>query len=108
MSHSHNEDTGTAKITTKGYITGFILALVLTLASFGLTMSDTISHKTAIGGIIIAAFIQMIVHLRYFLHLDGSSAQRWNLLALMFTALLLFIFIGGTLWVMYALNSRMM
>ena len=108
MSQSHNEEMVAAKTTMKGYITGFILALVLTIVSFGMVMSHAFSRTTAMVGLFVAAFAQMVVHLHYFLHLDKSSAQRWNVISLLFTALLLFIFVGGTLWVMYTLNSRMM
>lgn len=108
MSQSHSEEMGASKITTKAYVTGFILALLLTIVSFGMVMSHAFSRTTAMAGLFVAAFAQMVVHLHYFLHLDKSSAQRWNVIALLFTALLLFIFVGGTLWVMYSLNSRMM
>lgn len=107
MSQVHNEEMG-ARITTKAYVVGFVLALLLTIVSFGMAMSGAFSRTATIVGLFIAAFAQMVVHLHYFLHLDRSSAQRWNVIALLFTAMLLFIFVGGTLWVMYTLNSRMM
>ncbi len=105
---NHHENMGAAKVTTRTYITGLILAVVLTVISFGLVMSDAVDRTTAIVGLFIAGLLQMFVHLYYFLHLNRSSEQRWNVVALAFTALLLFIFIGGTLWVMYTLNMRMM
>jgi cytochrome o ubiquinol oxidase operon protein cyoD len=46
--------------------------------------------------------------LHYFLHLDTSSAARWNVLALIFTFLIMILFVGGTLWIMSNLNYRMM
>ena len=52
--------------------------------------------------------MQILVHLHYFLHLDVSSEKRWNVLALLFTFSIMTIFVGGTLWVMYTLNYRMM
>jgi cytochrome o ubiquinol oxidase subunit IV len=55
-----------------------------------------------------AGIVQILVHLHYFLHLDTSSAARWNLLAMMFTLLILALFVGGTLWIMFNLNYRMM
>ncbi|MEJ2726659.1 MAG: cytochrome C oxidase subunit IV family protein, partial [Deltaproteobacteria bacterium] len=58
--------------------------------------------------VIAAAVVQMLVHLHYFLHLNRSSAQRWNVLALLFTVLILCLFVGGSLWIMYNLNYRMM
>ena len=99
---------GAEKISNKGYIIGFVLAIVLTIISFSLVMLKGMNRRTIMAGIFIAAILQMLVHLHYFLHLDKSSSSRWNVITLVFTAILLFIFIGGTLWVMYTLNSRMM
>jgi cytochrome o ubiquinol oxidase operon protein cyoD len=48
------------------------------------------------------------VHLHYFLHLDTSSTARWNVLAIIFTLIIMVLFVGGTLWIMYNLNYRMM
>ena len=108
MSQAHNENMGAGHITSKNYIIGFILAVLLTIVSFGLVMTDAVSKQFAVIGLFVAAVLQMLVHLHYFLHLDRSSSQRWNVIALAFTALLLFIFVAGTIWVLYTLNSRMM
>jgi cytochrome o ubiquinol oxidase subunit IV len=54
------------------------------------------------------AIIQILVHLHYFLHLDTSSAARWNILVLLFTLLIMILFVGGTIWIMHNLNYRMM
>lgn len=108
MNDTQNQNMGAGHITTKGYITGFVLALLLTAISFSLVLTHIVTRQVAVIGLFVAAVAQMLVHLHYFLHLDRSSAQRWNVLALAFTALLLFIFVGGTIWVMYTLNARMM
>jgi len=92
----------------KSYGTGFLISIVLTVIPFALVMSGTVSRGVAISGICGAGIVQILVHLHYFLHLDGSSEERWNLLALLFTTLILAIFVVGTLWVMATLNSRMM
>lgn len=105
---TYNENMGAGHISTKHYIIGFVLAILLTGASFAFAMIHFTSLTWPIIGLSVAAILQMLVHLHYFLHLDKSSEQRWNVLALAFTALLLFIFVAGTMWVMYTLNSRMM
>jgi cytochrome o ubiquinol oxidase subunit IV len=58
--------------------------------------------------IIVAAIAQILVHLHYFLHLRKSSDARWNIMALIFTVLIIALFIGGSLWIMYNMNYRMM
>jgi cytochrome o ubiquinol oxidase subunit IV len=59
-------------------------------------------------GIFAAAAVQIVVHLHYFLHLDTSSTMRWNVLALVFALLIMILFVGGTIWIMYHLKYRMM
>lgn len=108
MSNSYNEVAEASHSSSKSYITGFILAVLFTLISFAFVLMDQVPKKVAFAGLSIAALMQMLVHLRYFLHIDSSREQRWNLVFLAFTAVLVFIFIGGTIWVMFTLNSRMM
>ncbi len=54
------------------------------------------------------AVVQIVVHMIYFLHLDAKSEGGWNMLALIFTVILVFITLTGSLWVMYHLNVNMM
>ena len=65
-------------------------------------------RSAVVAGLFSAGVAQMAVPLRYFLHLDRSSAMRWNVLVLAFTALIMGLFVGGTLWIMYSLHGRMM
>jgi len=55
-----------------------------------------------------SAIIQIVVHLVFFLHMNTSSEERWNLVALLFTAVIIFIVVVGSLWIMYNLNLNMM
>ena len=57
--------------------------------------------------IAVAAVLQVLVHLRFFLHLNFTSTPRENLLAIVFTAVLLFIMVGGSFWIMFDLHIRM-
>lgn len=107
MKRAHVENAATGHVSYKNYITGFVLAVVLTVLSFGLVLTDVVPERTATAGLFVAAAAQIAVHLRNFLHLDSSASQRWNVIAIAFTALLLFVFIAGTVWVMSTLNARM-
>jgi cytochrome o ubiquinol oxidase subunit IV len=49
-----------------------------------------------------------VVHMIYFLHMNFRSQGGWNMLALIFTAVIVFITLAGSLWVMYHLNVNMM
>jgi len=44
----------------------------------------------------------------FFLHLDAKSQGGWNMLALIFTLVLVVIMLAGSLWVMHHLNTNMM
>ncbi|MGD9503455.1 MAG: cytochrome o ubiquinol oxidase subunit IV [Syntrophobacteraceae bacterium] len=92
----------------KTYATGFILSVVLTAAAFAVAAYEALPRPVALSGLFGAAVLQILVHLRCFLHLNGSSASRWNVLALLFTVLILILFVGGTIWIMNSLNARMM
>ena len=108
MSQAPIDSTGMSRGTLSSYLTGFILALILTAMPFALVMSGVLSSQATIAAILVAGIVQILVHLHYFLHLDTTSAARWNVAALMFTILILTLFVGGTLWIMWTLNYRMM
>ena len=113
------------------YLTGFVLALLLTLLAFGLVIvgrgcslgpidkvlgifpyGEVITGKMPrhliIVGVIVLAILQISVHLRYFLHLSFGSPQNWNLQAILFALFIIIIMVGGTLWIMNDLNGHMM
>ena len=108
MSHAPVDATGISRGSLRSYLTGFILSLILTAIPFSLVMSGAWPPQAALAGIFIAGVLQILVHLHYFLHLNSSSAARWNVAALVFTILIMILFVGGTLWIMYTLNYRMM
>lgn len=89
-------------------MTGFVLAIVLTVIPFWLVVSGgDLPRSFIVSGIFLAAIVQVLVHLYYFLHLDASAGERWNLLVILFTALILVILAGGTLWIMINLHRHM-
>ena len=108
MSQASIDSTGASRGSLKSYLTGFVLSLILTAIPFALVMSGTWSSSAILAGIFSAGIVQILVHLYYFLHLDTSSAARWNMLAMIFTLLIMVLFVGGTIWIMYDLNYRMM
>lgn len=91
----------------RSYLIGFALALVLTAIPFALVAAGTLPRSASMIVIAVAAVIQILVHLRYFLHLDLTSTPRENLLAIAFAGILVFIMIGGSLWFMFGLQQRM-
>lgn len=110
MSHSSHETShgGASHGSVKSYLIGFILSIILTVIPFAMVMNGTASHSTILAVVVGMAVIQVIVHLIYFLHMNTSSEERWNLVALLFTAMIIGIVVVGSLWIMYNLNINMM
>jgi len=109
QSTSHYGDAGHPEGTLRGYVTGFVLAAILTAIPFWLVMSDVFDNKTVTALAIMAfAAVQIVVHMIFFLHMNPRSEGGWTLMALGFTVIIVFITLSGSLWVMYHLNTNMM
>ncbi len=107
--HGHGHDSGMPHSTFKGYMTGFVLSVILTAIPFWLVMGKVFTdHRTTIVIVLAFALVQILVHMVYFLHLNTSSEGGWNMLALIFTMVLVVITLSGSLWVMYHMNVNMM
>ncbi|MDB5971716.1 MAG: cyoD [Hydrocarboniphaga sp.] len=109
--HGHDRGHGEAEAhgSFKAYMTGFVLSVVLTAIPFWLVMGGVIADKQVTTLIIMAfAVVQIFVHMIYFLHMNTSSEGGWNMLALIFTLVLVVITLSGSLWVMYHMNANMM
>ncbi|CAN5276748.1 cytochrome o ubiquinol oxidase subunit IV [soil metagenome] len=105
----HDEDEGASHSTFNGYMTGFLLSIILTAIPFFLVMTKTFESSTTTAFVIMAfAVVQIFVHMIYFLHMNTRSEGGWTLLALLFTLMLVIITLSGSLWVMHNLNSNMM
>jgi cytochrome o ubiquinol oxidase operon protein cyoD len=105
--HHHGDASGHG--TLKGYVTGFVLAVILTVIPFWLVMGDVFADAQTTALVIMAlAVVQIIVHMVYFLHMNTKSEGGWTMLALIFTVVLVVITLSGSLWVMYHLNHNMM
>jgi cytochrome o ubiquinol oxidase operon protein cyoD len=106
--HGHGAPGG-VHVTLKGYLIGFALSVLLTALPFWLVMDKAAGSSINTAVIILAlAAVQIVVHMVYFLHMNSQSEQGWNLLALIFTLLLVFITLSGSLWVMFHLNQNML
>lgn len=108
MDHSHVNQAGESHGSQAAYLRGFILSVILTAAAFAFALSGILSVTGAMIAISALAVVQILVHLFYFLHMNSSSEQRWNVMAFAFTVVIVAIVVGGTLWVMYNANMNMM
>ena len=104
--HSEASDV---HFTLKGYLTGFALAALLTILPFALVMSHAISDSgIAMAAVLALAVTQICVHSAFFLHVNAKTEGGWSLIAYLFTAVIILITIGGSIWIMLHLNANMM
>lgn len=109
--HGHSEEHGGGQPhgTFKGYVTGFVLSVILTAIPFWLVMGEVLENAVWTTVIIMAfAVVQIVVHMVYFLHMNTKSEGGWTILALIFTITLVLITLTGSIWVMHHLNTNMM
>jgi len=93
----------------KDYVIGFVLSVILTAIPFWLVMAHVFKSPTATAFIVMGfAGVQIVVHMIYFLHMTPKAEGGWNMLALIFTLVLVTIALSGSMWVMYHLNANMM
>jgi cytochrome o ubiquinol oxidase operon protein cyoD len=59
-------------------------------------------------GLVVLAIAQMGVHLVFFLHITTAPDSTNNVLALAFGLLIVFLVVGGSLWIMGDLNGMLM
>jgi cytochrome o ubiquinol oxidase operon protein cyoD len=109
---THDDQHGTGGANhgdLKGYMTGFVVAVILTAIPFWLVM-DKVLGKSSVTAIVILGIgaVQIVVHMVYFLHMNTKSEGGWTMLALLFTLVLVVIVLSGSLWVMYQLDHNMM
>jgi cytochrome o ubiquinol oxidase operon protein cyoD len=71
-------------------------------------MGGMLAPQSAMVVLAVLAFVQIVVHLVFFLHLNTSSGQRWNVTELYYTAVAAIVLIGGTMWVMHNVSMNMM
>ncbi len=104
----HHHDDGPHS-TFSGYMTGFVLSIILTAIPFWLVMAKVISDRST-AVLVLGAFavVQILVHMVYFLHMNGKVEGGWTMLSTIFTVVFVAIAIAGTLWVMFHMNTNMM
>lgn len=93
---------------TKAYLAGYGLALLLTLAAYWTATAQPSRGDFLKGILAVLAVTQLAVQLKFFLHLGKKSSPQWNGLVFSFMALVVFILVAGSLWIMSNLNYNVM
>jgi cytochrome o ubiquinol oxidase operon protein cyoD len=103
-----DEEVVSVRIRLLGYLVGLGLAILLTATSFFVAGTNLVWQPSIPVAIIVLAIAQMGVHLVFFLHITTGPDNTNNVLALAFGLLIVFLVIGGSLWIMSNLNHNMM
>ncbi len=89
------------------YLVGFTLAIALTAASFWVALEGGLTAGTTLTVVGVLGLVQLIVHMRFFLHIDRSRQKREDLDLILFTTLVVLIIVLGTIWILGNLAARM-
>jgi cytochrome o ubiquinol oxidase operon protein cyoD len=93
----------------RDYVTGFVLAVILTAIPFYMVMARPIESAGYTAAIVLAcAFAQILVHMVYFLHMKPKAEDGWLMVSTIFTIVFLVITLAGSIWIVFHLNRNMM
>jgi cytochrome o ubiquinol oxidase operon protein cyoD len=80
MANPHTTSAGSSHGSYKSYMIGFVLSVILTAIPFGLVMFPSMSKE----------------------------ATLWNVIAFVFSALIIAFLVGLSLWIMFSIHHFMM
>jgi cytochrome o ubiquinol oxidase operon protein cyoD len=92
----------------RGYLVGLGLATLITCVAFFIAGTSLVWQPSIPIALFVLAIAQMGVHLVFFIHITTGPDNVNNILALAFGILIVFLLIGGSLWIMHNLNHNMM
>jgi cytochrome o ubiquinol oxidase subunit IV len=89
------------------YLVGLGLAILLTATSFFIAGTDLVWQPSIPVALVVLAIAQMGVHLVFFLHITTGPDNTNNVMALAFGLLIVFLVVGGSIWIMGHMNQNM-
>ena len=92
----------------KPVLFGFFLSLLCTIAAYYIVVESLLRPFLFLPAVAGFGFLQTIFQLLFFFHLWREPKPRWNLIMLLFMALVVVIIVGGSIWIMYNLDYHMM
>jgi cytochrome o ubiquinol oxidase operon protein cyoD len=90
------------------YTIGYGLAVLLTGISFACVFFRLLAPRAALALVLFLALLQIIVHMRCFLHISLRRSARADLMLILFSTIIILLMVGGTLIIVLDQNSRMM
>ena len=90
------------------YAVGYLIAVMLTGFAFASVFFHVLAPGPTFLLVLMLALIQIIVHMRCFLHISLKRSARADLQLILFSSLIILLMVGGTLVVIFNLRMRMM
>jgi cytochrome o ubiquinol oxidase operon protein cyoD len=85
---------------------GFAFSILLTVAAYLVVSEGILAGSAKVAVLVGLGFVQLLVQLVFFLHLDRRSS-RWNLWILLSIVGVVLILVFGTIWIMNNLDYHM-
>lgn len=95
-------------LTTKAYVIGFSLSMVLTLSAYFTVVSNFLNGWVLVAALFSFAFAQLAVQLIFFLHLLQEAKPRWNLVIFIVTFSIILTVVIASLWIMNHLSYHLL
>lgn len=108
---NHNETHGSGGAShgsVKEYVTGLILSIILTVIPFALVMGGGVSPAVAMIVILVCAVAQLFVQAIFFLHMNSSSEQSWNVSTGIYTLFIFILVLMGSVWIFTHLHHNIL
>lgn len=91
--HEHNGSI-------KAYVIGFILSIVLTIIPLVLVLEHMLAKSALIVSILIAAVLQFVIQLFFFMHIRDGEGPKYNVMALIIGIIFVVTIVAGAMWIM--------
>ncbi|MGD8192320.1 cytochrome o ubiquinol oxidase subunit IV [Brevibacillus ginsengisoli] len=91
-----NEDHGT----TKSYIVGFIISIILTIIPLVMVLNHMMTNTALVVVSMVMAIAQFLVQLFFFMHIREGEGPKYNVMALILGVVVVFTIVAGSMWIM--------
>jgi cytochrome o ubiquinol oxidase operon protein cyoD len=87
---------------------GFVISTLLLVGMLRVAQRGLLHGTLFTTAIFTLAILQALVQLFFFMQVGMESRPKWVSLSFVFTVVVIFIVIGGSLWIMHNLDYNMM
>ncbi|MDQ0201118.1 cytochrome o ubiquinol oxidase subunit IV [Neobacillus ginsengisoli] len=84
----------------KAYVIGFVLSIILTIIPLVLALNHMMAKTALTISILIAATLQFVIQLFFFMHIREGEGPRYNAVALILGIVFVLTIVIGAIWIM--------